>query len=281
MTSTDCRPWFAAKFAPLAEGHQVVIASGCSVGSDGNIQCDPEAMRAAAEITMRNLGWNGDLSIEAYTLGRYMQGEVGSGPIEERVAVAEAAVNRAKLEGLPNGILDLLLYRQLPGHPNRGFYGPIHGPGGVSSAPYGRWATTSADPTLLTLVLAQFVIDGESRDFARGADDQDGPEYWIPQGQDALYGYIQRLANSGKYWVGPLPGVDHWHTFLQFTPGVDPNSEDGQALIQRARDALTLPRSSPDWSGLPICAAPPPRGSLWFVGLLGLLLGAWWYNRQH
>lgn len=276
-TPTDCYPWFHAEFAGLVSGPQAKVLSGCSVDGSGNIPCSPESMRANAEMQLRASGWAGSLSLEAYTLSRYMQGEVGSGTIEERVAVGEAAVNRARRENLPGGVIDLLLNRQPQGHPNRGWYGPIHGPGGISSAPYGRWATTSADPTVATLILADFVASGKSGNFSRNADDQDGPEYWAPQGQDALWGYVRREASRGQYWVGPLPGVDHWRTFLQFTPGVNVNTPEGQELLQRGLDALTLPVRRPSWDpSMPVCSKPI---SIWWW-VAGIAGAVWWWRRR-
>jgi len=242
-------------------------------------------MRANAErqLQARGLFPNG-LSLETYTLARYMQGEVGTGTVEERVAVGEAAKNRAQRER--TNILGLLLYRQPPGHPNRGWYGPIHGVGtGTSTAPYRRWATTAQDPTVLTLALADLVTSGDSRDFAQGADDQDGPEAWISKGQASLTSYVKGLASSGKYWVGPLPGVDHWRTFLQFTPDPATRAVAGQALLQRGIEALTLPASRPVWpSNLPICGKPSSTAVTFFVmmvGLAGGLLAGNWAARRY
>lgn len=231
---TACVPWWANKFLPMAQGSQVTVASGCAVNSAGNIPCAPEAMRAAAEAKMRSLGYAIDLDLATYTLARYMHSEVGSGTIFERVAVGEAAVNRAKMERLSRGVLSLLLYRQNSSSPNYGWYGPIHGVGtGTSTAPYGRWAATSRDPTVLTILLAQLIMSGASQNFNRGADDQAGPEYWAPQGQTALNNYVRSLANKGKYWVGPLFGIDPWHTFLTYTPKISASTLEGQALILR------------------------------------------------
>lgn len=256
-----------------------IIKSGCSVGSNGNIPCAPESMRAAAEAQLKQAGYLSSLSLETYTLARYMQGEVGNGTVEERVAVGEAALNRARREGTT--INGLLLYRQPVGHPNRGYYGPIHGIGtGVSTAPYGRWATTNADPTLLTILLADLVTSGKSGNFSGGADDQDGPEAWIVKGQDALNNYVRNLAARGKYWVGPLPGVDHWRTFLQFTPGVKANTPMGQALIERGLVALALPATRPKWpADLPVCSPPASSVGLTVAVLGGIFAGMWAFAR--
>lgn len=286
---TSCYPWFHAKFTPMLGTPlaKLYVSSGCKVDPLGNVPCSPETMRAKAEAKMRELGLLSSLSLATYTLGRYMQGEVGSGTIEERVAVGEAAFHRGK--STAQGVINLLLYRQPAGHPNRGWYGPIHGVGtGTSTAPYGRWATTSADPTVLTLLLADLVMSGASGNFTQGADDQDGPEYWIPKGQASLYGYVDRLAREGKYWIGPRAGIDHWHTFLQYTPGIKASSPEGQALVARAREALTLPRRPVVWpADLPVCGKPFLVGVLGEGGplltlapLLGLLFGGYWFTRR-
>lgn len=268
-TSTDCLPWWHTKYAAIADdalGRQIV-RSGCAVDGYGNVGCDPEAMRADAEAQLRgmNLPIEG-LSLEAYTLARYAQSEVGIKTVEEGVAVMEAAVNKSK-----GDVNALLLYRQGQGHPNYGKYGPIHGGGGgVSTAPFGRWAATTSDPSVIALLLAQFVISGRSDNFSNNADDQDGPEYWVNQGQQALNNYVTCLAvgcpNHGpqKYWVGPLPGVDPWHTFIQ-APGPPANTPEGQALLQRGIDALQLPMQRPTWEGLPVCSGGPSI----FSGLTG------------
>jgi len=286
MTSPACYPWWHREYAPLlsSKAATTTLSSGCAVNAQGNIPCNPEAMRAKAEQQLHAFGVNLRLSLETYTLARYMQGEVGSGTLEERVAVGEAAVNRAKLWKLPMGVLSLLLFRQPEGHPNRGWYGPIHGVGtGVETAPYGRWATTSKDPTVLTTLLADLVMSGRSDNFSRHADDQAGPEHWIPRGQTALHNYVRRIASEGRYWVGPLPGVDHWHTFLQWTPSKLQRAALGQAgldaLVARGLDALTLPRQKIEWGDLPICGRPASTFGLIATTVLGVTAGVWAFRR--
>lgn len=275
MASTTCYPWFHATFAPMAAGPQTTISSGCAVGSDGNIPCSPESMRANAEAKMQALGYlpNG-LSLATYTLARYLHSEVGDGTVEERVAVGEAAVNRAAMGH--TDVNGLLLYRQPAGHPNRGYYGPIHGIGtGVSTAPYGRWAATSRDPTVLSILLADLITSGQSGNFAGAADDQAGPEAWISQGSTALANYVRGLANGGKYWIGPLPGVDHWRTFLTYTPGPIERAAAGPALMQRGIAALSLPAQRLVWpADLPICGKPMSNAGVALLAGLGLLAGA-------
>lgn len=253
----NCWPSWHATYAPLAQGAQVTVFSGCALNDAGNIACPPETMRAKAEAQLRALApglFNGKLSLEAYTLARYMQSEVGSGTIEERVAVGEAAVNQAKQRG--KTVLNVLLYNQGPGHPNYGFYGPIHGPEGVTTAPYRRWASTRLDPTVLTLLLADLVASGRSGNFARGADDQS--DMFNRTAYPNPVGVLQNKAKSGSYWVGPLPGVDHRHTFLFRNYGVAPTTPQGAALLTRGIAAVSS-SAGPVWpSTTAICSASSP-----------------------
>ena len=239
---TACWPSWHSQYSQLVAAGSATINSGCAT-VNGNVTCRPEDMRAQAERVM-----GVPVSLEAYTLARYMQSEVGTGTIEERVAVGEAAVNRGRLE---KGLLQLLLYRQSSGHANYGWYGPIHG-GSTATAPYGRWAATSKDPTVGTMRLALLIMSGGSGNFNRGADDQNGLQYYNdPEGD------VRKKAAAKSYWVGPLPGVDPWHTFLYRKYGYSMTSPEGMALLNRGLNyvsqrkrvgskwASTLPTENP------------------------------------
>ena len=228
-------PSWHGRYAPLVGGpvDKTLLRSGCRPDADGNIQCAPETMRADAERQLQaSRHWppGKPLDLATYTLARYMQSEVGGGTAEERVAVGEAAVNRARLRR--QDVTALLLYTQ----PNR-LYGQINvpGKGNVNR----RWASTSRDPSVLTTLLADLVLSGASENVSRGADDQDGLEYkrYFPVPMDR----ILSEARSGKYWVGPIAGVDHWKTTLFRTYGHKPSSDEGRALIDRAREVFGNP----------------------------------------
>jgi len=222
-------------YAPMVGGpaDAKILSSGCTPDANGNIQCDPETMRAGAEKQLKASSfWPQDkpLDLATYTLARYMHSEIGSGRAEERVAVGEAARNRAHLQNTDvNGIL---LYRQ-PNH----LYGQINVPGKGNIN--GRWAATSRDPSILTTLLADLVMSGRSEDITHGADDQDGLEFkkYFPVPMDR----ILSEAKAGRYWVGPVPGIDHWKTTLFRTFGYKPDSTEGKALIERARAVFGNP----------------------------------------
>jgi hypothetical protein len=282
MASSSCLPPWHAALAAVAQLGKAKVKSGCAT-VDGNVQCSPEDMRARAERDMVAAGWwpaGKPLSLATYTLARYMQGEVGSGTVEEAVAVGEAAVNRAALEHLPRGVLDLLLYRQKTSSPNYGRYGPIHKDGDVTQHPYGRWATTSADPTVAMVVIADAVLNGDARGFNQGADDQNGMQYAaaFPNPERS----IELQAAKGDYWVGPLPGVDPWHTTLYRHYGYAANSPEGRALVARAnaffgarKCGATKDGRCTRWvSTLPQQVAQPCRSSLLRNVLVGLGVGA-------
>jgi lysophospholipase L1-like esterase len=222
-------------FAPLV-GSSIdgtYLHSGCRPDAQGNIQCDPETMRAGAEKQLQTSKFwppGKPLDLATYTLARYMQGEIGGGTAEERVAVGEAAVNQARRRG--QDVVGLLLQSQ-PNH----LYGEINVPGKGNINH--RWASTSADPSILTTLLADLVISGNSEDISHGADDQDGLEYrrFFPVPMDRIISE----ARSGSYWVGPIAGVDHWKTTLFRNYGVRPDSSEGRALIARAQAAFGNP----------------------------------------
>src|SRR5690349_8420215 len=107
-----CMPDWVARYAAIPN---TMVSSGCTVNAQGNVPCDPAEMARRAGQTISRA-----VSLEAYTLARYITSEVGTRSVPERVAVAQAAVNRVKnTERLGSG-LDLLLYRQKAGHPTRG-----------------------------------------------------------------------------------------------------------------------------------------------------------------
>lgn len=253
-------PWFHAEYggANAARLRAQVVSSGCST-SGGNVQCDPEAMRAKASAAIGR-----PLSLAAYTLARYMTSEVGSGTPEEMVAVGQAAVNQARLRGYPD-VNKLLLYNPGTKAANQGYYGPIHGPSGVSTAPYSRWAATSKDPHLLALLLADLVLSGDAGDFAQGATSQYGMEYiGNPKG------LVSSHAADRKYWVGPLAGVNHWRTFLfrQYPKGALSAAEQ-QALLARGLWGVAQPR--PVWPADMPVEARLGLATFAIVGLSGLL----------
>lgn len=291
-TQNDCYPWWHTTFQPLLTGPQITVPSSCGSAdpSTGNIPCQPEQMRASAEAFVRARGFQITLSLEEYAFARYMHSEVGSGTLEERVAVGEAGLNRVKRSG--KSIMQLLA--------PSGYFGPIHGSDALCAAkgyncsgksttccaPFGRWAATSRDPTILSVLLAKLIVSGESNDFSRGADDQDGPEAWISRGQASLDGYVRNLAANGKFWVGPLPGVDHWHTFLQFTPNALVRAASGTMLMQRGLAALQLPRQRFVAPNLPACAGSAGGAgvsgaevALVLLGLAAGTYGAMRFNR--
>lgn len=240
-TATDCLPWWHNLLVGVPNP---VIPSGCAVDqNDGQIHCSIESMRASAEARLRNItAWGGGpLTQDVYSLARYGQSEVGTDSIEQTVAVIEAAINQAKRRKItPTALLA-----------TGGMYGPIQTATGA--APYRRWASTSRDPTLHALLIAKFVVEGGSGDFTGGAEDQDGLESTRDFPSPAAK-ILYEARTSNRYWVGLLPGVDHWVTTLwRRYPGVSPTSPLGVALIARANETFSN-RTRPNWKGLPVCA---------------------------
>ena len=288
---SQCWPWFSAPYRALAAEAwtKTIIPSGCGVDSGGNVACPPETIRANAEAwlaqkypqVLAQIG--GRLALDVYTFARYMHSEVGSGTVEERVAVGEAALNQARTSLRS-------IYKMLT--PN-GYYGPIHAPKAwceahgyscsstsnpnVCCAPYKRWASTARDPSIMSLLLAALVVSGGSGDFALGAVTQWGPEAWIKDGQTKLNNFVRNIASSSKYyWVGPLPGVDPWHTFLVRKEWFGPSTPMGGGLVARGQEALTLPRRAPTFPPTSETCDKPlvsRRAQNFLVAMTGLAVG--------
>lgn len=289
----DCYASWHPTFAPMVGGpaDKTILRSGCAPDSTGEIRCEPETMRAGAEKQLQaSTFWpkGKALDLNTYTLARYIHSEVGSGTAEERVAVGEVAVNQAKRR--KQDVNGLLLFTQ----PTK-LYGEINAPGGRNT---GRFAATSRDPSILSALLADLVISGKSENINHGADDQDGLEFkrFFPVPMNR----ILSEAKNGKYWVGPIPGVDHWKTTQFRTFGFKPESFEGKQLIERARaffgnpvyeGSIVAASMRPVWpTNLPICGTPgaPPTssgkqflvGTLLVGSLLGLAFGAWQVSKR-
>ena len=261
-------PWWINAFS-VWSGKR--ISSGCAT-VDGRVQCDPAAMAKDAEAKMRALGFDVSIPLEAYTLARSIASEVGSGTAAEKVCLAELTINFANRSGIT--VNQVLLYR-IKGSAGYGAYGPIHGAEGVSSAPYGRWASTSKDPCVDDILIALFVLSGRSKNYAQQADDQWGIEYIGSS-------LVQSAANKHLYWVGPIPGVDHFHlTLFKKEPDVSPTSAVGKQKINALHAALAAGR--PDWSKLPIAAYEAATSPIGIVVALAVVAGGagLWYARKN
>lgn len=268
-----CYPAWYPRYLPYAQGTPTVVSGCATVG--GNVRCDPTAMAAAAA---KRIGQR--VSLEAYTLARYLASEVGNGTLAEKVCVAQDALNRVRYaEPRTRTVTALLLYRQAAGHPNRGFYGPIHQ---GEDSPYGRWAATSRDPTIGDIMIALGVLSGDIDPwFSKGADDQLGPSALRARGNDPVVSVRNHGVNKRQYWVGPIYGINPWTTFQYRTmPEVNPTSSVGQALILRGVQAMQA--APPVWAGLEPCASHQRKGLFVTAGLaLGAGIGAaLWLTRR-
>jgi len=268
LTSTTtgaCIPWWYKILVDVLAkpwaNTRLPVMPGCTTVVEGNVPCEPAKLAAFGEAWLKAnqpdvlVLIGGALPRPLYTLARYIQSEMGGGSITERVAVGQAAMNMSK-----GRVDDLLLYRQAATSRFRGFYGPIHGPLGTSTAPFGRWAATTIAPTLGTLVIAAFVWSGKTAGFTDGTT-QWGPEYLkdASTGKHMKYGtsnarvlsFVRYAASDGLYWVGPLPGVDPWTTWLA-KRGPAATTAAGQVLIAAGASGLPL-----DANGQPVRRRAP------------------------
>lgn len=284
----SCLPWWHVQFA--SPRFSVTIPSGAGRDAEGNVDADPERLRADAEKFLTSRGfWRGRLPLAVYTLARYIQSEVGDGTPEEKVAVAEAAVNRARISypqlRLQDAVNQLLLRRVCTPSASYplakracGRYGPIHASDatcerlGLTSgcAPYGRWASTSRDPTVQAILIADFVLAGKSGGFARGADDQFGPDAARRvqgQGDAELAARIRRRAERGSFWIGPLAGVNPRRTLLFASRPEFRGTPAESVLVAAAIDAIRSPSPT-----MPTEICPRPRPRMLAAAILGAVV---------
>ena len=241
-----CLPSWAAAFDPATVAHlrSIPLPSGCGLNSNYNIGCDPQTMATAASAIMQNNGLPA-LDLVSYSLARNMMSEEGGGSVFDIVSVGESTVNHANLKGLsiPDAITGL-----------GGQYGEINTPIGN---PANRFTSSSRDPDALTAMLALAILSGTTNNTANLGDDQDGLESfkYFPSVANRINDYATQ---SKKYWVGLLPGENHWGVSVFRTYNVDASSPQGQYLIARAMIGFADPaRSSVQWdSSLPFCSAP-------------------------
>lgn len=186
--------------------------SGCKVNSAGVVPCSPESLRAFTEAAVKSLGlypMNRTLSLDAYSIARNVRSEAGSGSVPEKVAMAMAAIDRARLDKKSISAVTMkngeLYARQ----------------SGVNPA-----VATSKDPTWEEIVIAELALHGDFEGYTHGAT-----HYFSPNSMDGLNRrepsrYKDRFGTyatwtggwgstrEGMAWVGPIPGINHHEQFL-------------------------------------------------------------------
>src|SRR5690606_38453127 len=181
----------------------------------------------------------------------------------------------------------------------KGKYGAIHAPEAYCLSlglkkncnPEGRWAATSRDPTIAAILIASFILSGNSGGFSRGAETQLGPEYLLnadgktylkdgttPARVESFVRYAASKSGGQYYWVGPIPGIDPWHTWLA-KKGPAADTPQGQALIAYGLSALPLDAKGKPirtvWpSDLPICPRGPSTGAI--IAGVGIAAALWY-----
>ena len=241
--------WLAAP--PAASTSSISSGCGTTAGPNGStyLPCPPTTLAAAAR-----------LDVDTYSLARHLQSEVGSSSVANMAAVGLDAKNQANERGI--SLTQLLTTPGMPsGAAWSGMYGQINSPGGGNSG-QGRWGATSADPTALSIAMAQLVTSGAIDGWNNGGDDQDGLN--VGSAFASVAAKINAQAAQGSYWVGLIPGLDHWETVTWknykdwFGNPIAASSPLGQYLIQRAMVGFSDPsRASVQWDpSLPFCAPP-------------------------
>jgi hypothetical protein len=254
--SAYCVPrWAQTIEAAKARGLKKFRVPGCSYNDELEVvPCSPEAMRKSVERQLHESGlyppWK-PLRADVYGVARNVRSEAGSGSPSEKVAMAEAALNRASYAGWP-------LSRVIMKNGTR--YGRQRG----TNPP----VSTRQDPYWDDLVVAELVLTGQTRNFARGAT-----HYWSPNAIDSMHRqgrhrddrwslYDRWSGDWGMAWVGPLPGVNHNKQFLMV--GKAKRRDAAAWAVADAAGKHALARTGvPREATLPICGEGPllARGS--------------------
>jgi len=243
-----CIPWWHAQLDEWASDTRsvtncpVIMTPDARFPTPGFVPCNPEALRQSAEKKLRALGvWPKDraLSLDAYGAARLIRSEWGSGPAEAKVVFVECAMNRAKLR--KQSVSTLLFTNKY----NLKNYGRQHAVSGYTSQ--GRWASTAKDPTVGDILIADFVLQGKSQNFARGGD-----QFLDPAGMGDRLVTVLRSWMKTSVWVGHLPGISTKRLFVLRHVGT-PDAA-GRQLNEAGLDALASGEapSAPDT----ICPSP-------------------------
>jgi len=203
------------------------------VDSTDYVPCAPEALRKQAQAYMRSIGVRPrSVSLDVYSLARNIRSEHGSGSVEEKVAIAEAARNEAARRG--KSLTALLLLNS----DGKALYGKQR---------QGRFAGTSQDPTVGDVQIAYYVLSKRTN-LTRGAT-----KYLHPGGMSSVKRLFEVLEDWGKrnVWVGHLPGIVAHKQFMM-RPA---RSGENVAAINAAGFAAIRDKSSPPLP-VDICEMP-------------------------
>jgi len=214
MLDGPCVPrWHSQILAAKAAGGALSLrVPGCTVIDEpssaelergvipATIPCSPEAMRQVAETKLAAAGLRRSLPMAVYALARNVASEAGSGSPEEKIAIAEAALHRAR--AAHESLLEQMLR-------DGRYFGRQRG-----SNPA---VATSRDPSFDDIVAAELVLSGTTENFSRGAT-----HYFGPQHLDRFDVYERWTRRYGLAWVGPLPGVDPNEQFFMRKVGDSP-----------------------------------------------------------
>lgn len=210
-----------------------IAKSGCAVNDDGIVPCTPESLRANFESRVKSLGLyprGRTLSLDAYSIARNIYSEAGSEPIPHKVAMAQAAINRAREDNIS---ISKLVMRGGTNYAKQKGTNPR--------------VASSQDPTWEELVIAELALSGAFEGYIKGAVLYFAPKYYSATRKREIYDtWTDGWGNSryGYGWIGPTPGIDHNSQFLmRRIPRGDPHLKDAYdqglaALAQTSRPAI-------------------------------------------
>lgn len=247
-------PWLSILETARAAGIKS-FDSGCAPDAAGVIPCDPEVMRARASAQAGRA-----IPLDVYSLARNVASETGSrGTFGEKVAIAEAALNRARRDGVS---ISRLTMRDGARYARQRGTNPA--------------VATSRDPTWLDLVVASLALAGRTGDFAKGATHYFAPSAYSATEVRALYDRWTSgwgSETTGLVWVGPLADVRPRKQLL-FRP-ISKRDPLWRAMYEPGLVAALTGEDAP----ARLCQRDAGGRAAMALGLSALGLAAWYYLR--
>lgn len=202
-------PFF--RVGPLPPAQQRIKDALAAIASAGTALVGPDAETTTAgdytyvDASPHTLAAAASVSQDVYTVARMVASEEGRGSSAEKLALAEAARNKAAQRGVS---VTSLLTSSTHGAPFSGRYG---------EQAAGRWASTSKRPNASHIAAAQAALV-EGTDIASGAVDFFDPSSsGKPQNGHPTRGttaYIADAASHGLVWIGPVDSIRPDHVML-------------------------------------------------------------------
>lgn len=166
------------------------LSHGPALGTNGQVNADPELLRAEAAATLGR-----EVTLEAYALARMLRSEGGKGSPAEKQARAHVALNDAAAH-------------------DWSIVHTIAGPDGLFGQQRGWRYASGSDPYENDLAVAEAVLEGELEDNTGGAVKfVDIDSFGVQPGTGSYFDLVERWAKEGLEPYTVEGTSDHFRVF--------------------------------------------------------------------